>query len=56
MRLWGEVGISKEACKESIRITGSTSPVEIEADAYRKSYEVLGMFLLNVGKMFEDKP
>jgi len=34
---WGSVA---EACKQSIRITGSTLPVEKEAEAYRQSYAV----------------
>ena len=34
---WDDVA---SACKESIRITGSTSPVEKEAEAYRKSYAI----------------
>ena len=34
---WADV---VSACKQSIRITGATSPVEKEADVYRKSYAV----------------
>lgn len=34
---WSDVA---SACKECIRITGSTSPVEKEAEVYRKSYAV----------------